>query len=272
MLKIVPLLTNPAAHGMPNTPSFHVVVASLPGYGFSDAGREPGLDGVAMAKYMSGLMTDVLGYQRYGVRGSDIGAMIIDQMMRDYPEQIIGAHLTGIILPGLPSLPNPTKAEQAFFAAGAAMGATEMSYARQHASKPQTLAYGLTDSPVGLAGWIVEKYRSWGDTHGDIESRFSKDYLLTTLTTYWVTNTINPSIRIYYEMGRTRGTQPPTKSRVPVGMLMTTRDVFPAAPRELGERFYNIVHWEETDNGGHFLEWEEPELVARDIQSFFGQL
>lgn len=271
MLNIIPLLTHPAAHGMPDGPSFHVVVASLPGYGFSDPATESGMGMEKIAGHMSKLMTEILGYQRYGVRGSDLGGTVIDQMARHYPQQLIGAHLTGIIVAGGgPPPDDATEAEKVFLSASAAMGFSEMAYARQHSSKPQTLAYSLNDSPAGMAAWIIEKYRSWGDTGGDIESRFSKDYLLTMLTTYWVTETISPSIRLYYELVRNRGNT--DRITIPVGMLMTTQDMFPAAPREFANRSHNIVHWSETESGGHFLEWEEPELVAADIQDFFRNL
>ncbi len=271
MLNIIPLLVDPSAHGLPNSQSFHVVVASLPGYGFSNAATHAGMAMEKIAHHMATLMTKNLGYKQYGVRGSDLGGTVIDQMARHYPEQIIGAHLSGIIVAGPVPVPNDaTRAEIEFLDACASMGVGEMAYARQHASKPQTLAYSLNDSPAGLAAWIIEKYRSWGDTGGNIESRFSKDYLLTMLTIYWVTQTINSSIRLYYELVRNRGNT--DRIMVPVGMLMNGKDMFPAAPREFAERSHNIVHWSEAKSGGHFLEWEEPELVARDIQQFFAGL
>jgi pimeloyl-ACP methyl ester carboxylesterase len=165
---------------------------------------------------------------------------------------------------------NATEAERDFLNACALIANTEMSYARQHASKPQTLAYALNDSPAGLAAWIVEKYRSWGDTGGDIESRFTKDFLLTTLTLYWATATIASSMRTYYEMVRNRGNANP--GGVPTGFLMSLNDMFPPAPREWAERSHNVVHFSAAATGGHFLEWEEPELVAQDIQTFFNEL
>jgi pimeloyl-ACP methyl ester carboxylesterase len=268
MLDIIPLLTNPAAHGLGEAPSFHVVAASLPGFGFSDVPTRPGVGFATSAALMAALMTEVLGYERYGVRGSDLGGVIVQQIALAHPEQVIGVHLTGII-GAAGGQPPFTSAEQAFVDASRAME-TELAYARVHMSRPQTLAHALTDSPVGLAAWIAEKFRSWGDTNGDIESRFSKDELLTNLTTYWVTGTANSSIRIYYEFIR----EPMKTGRIeaPVGMLMSHKDLFPPAPREWGERLFNIVHWTDTHTGGHFLEWEEPALVARDLQEFFGPL
>lgn len=271
MLKLVPLLTDPGAHGFPAAQAFHVVVASLPGFGLSDAARTPGFAMEAIAAVMHKLMHLTLGYSRYGVRGSDLGGTTIDQMARHYPEHLLGAHLTQLIVGGPVPVPaDASNAERNFLAACTALGNTELAYARQHASKPQTLSYGLTDSPAGLAAWIVEKYRSWGDTGGNIESRFSKDFLLTTLTTYWLTQTIGASVHTYYEMVRKRGSA--ARVNVPVGFLMSCKDLFPPAPREWAERSHNVVHFSEAASGGHFLEWEEPELVARDLQAFFGAL
>ncbi len=261
MLKLVPLLTD-----------FHVVVASLPGFGLSDAATAPGLAMERIAGLMNKLMVEVLGYKRYGARGSDLGGVTIDQLGRLYPDSIIGAHLTQIIVAGAPPAPpeNATQAERDFLAASVVVSNTEIGYARVHSTKPQTLAYGLTDSPAGLAAWIIEKYRTWGDTGGNIESRFARDFLLTTLTTYWLTQTIAPSVRTYYEMYRNRGNT--SRVGVPVGFLMAKKDMFPPAPREWAERTHNVVHFSETATGGHFLEWEEPDVVARDMQLFFAAL
>jgi pimeloyl-ACP methyl ester carboxylesterase len=253
---------------MPNAPSFHVVAASLPGFGFSSIPTKTGVGFATSATLMTKLMHDALGYERYGVRGSDLGGVIVRQMALIAPEQIIGVHLTGII-GAAGGQPPYTAAEQAFIDAVARVE-PELAYARLQTSKPQTLAQSLNDSPTGLAAWIVEKFRAWSDSGGDVESRFSKDELLTNLMVYWVTGTAPSSVRMYYDFVR----EPLKGGRVerPVGMLMSTKDLFPAAPREFGERLLNVQHWVVTDRGGHFLEWEEPELVARDLQTFFGAL
>jgi pimeloyl-ACP methyl ester carboxylesterase len=268
MHDIIPLLTDPKSHGLPDAPSFDVVVASLPGFGFSSIPQRKGVGFATGAEVMSKLMHDVLGYARYGVRGSDLGGVIVRQMALAHPDQVIGVHLTGII-GSAGGQPPFTAAEQAFVDANRTVE-TELAYARLQTSKPQTLAQSLTDSPSGLAAWIVEKFRAWSDCGGDVESRFSKDELLTNLTIYWATGTAASSVRIYYEF--VREPLKPGRVETPVGMLMSTRDLFPAAPREWGERLFNVRRWNETDQGGHFLEWEEPELVARDLQAFFGEL
>jgi pimeloyl-ACP methyl ester carboxylesterase len=268
MLDIIPFLTDPAAHGLPNAPSFNVVAASLPGFGFSDIPKKPGVGFVTSAELMAKLMHDVLGYERYGVRGSDLGGVIVRQMALLHPDQIIGVHLTGII-GAAGAQPPLTAAEQKFVDASSRIE-PELAYARLQMSKPQTLATALNDSPVGLAAWIVEKFRAWSDCNGNVESRFSKDELLTNLMVYWVTGTAPASVRMYYDFVH----EPLKTGKIerPVGMLMSTKDLFPPAPREFGERFFNVQHWVETDKGGHFLEWEEPELVARDLQTFFRAL
>lgn len=271
MLKLAPLLTNPAAHGLAGAPSFHVVIASLPGFGFSDAPLQSGMNLEVIAGLMTKLMRDVLGYQRFGARGSDLGGVTIDQIARHHAPHLLGAHLTQIIVSYGPPVPaDATDAEKEFLARSAALGQSEISYARQHMQKPLSLSYGLADSPAALAGWIIEKYRSWGDTRGNIECRFDKDFLITTLMTYWLSNNSAPSVRTYYEMARNRGST--ARITVPVGFLMSKHDLFPPAPREWAQRSHNVVHFSETPTGGHFLEWEEPVLVARDLQQFFGRL
>ncbi len=269
-LEIIPLLADPAAHGAPGAPSFDVVVASLPGYGFSDSPKEGGFAIRAIAERMNKLMTEVLGYKRFGLRGSDIGGSVVQQLSLAHPQNVIGAHVSGLIR-GVPlgSDETPTPAEQKFNADLLAWQNEELAYARLHSTKPQTLAHALNDSPAGLASWIVEKFRRWGDTKGNVESRFTRDELLTNLTIYWATQTIAPSIRLYYEFARENRLQ--GRVPVPTAMLMALNDMVPA-PRVVGERVYNIVRWNETGVGGHFLEWEEPELVAQDMRAFFREL
>jgi pimeloyl-ACP methyl ester carboxylesterase len=268
--KIIPLLTDPAGHGAPNAPSFDVVVASLPGFGFSDIPKERGFAIRAIAERMTKLMTETLGYQRFALRGSDIGGSVIQQLALAHPNRVIGAHISGL-LRGVPLQADqpPSEAEQKFNRDLQAWTAAEMAYASLHSSKPQTLAAALNDSPAGLASWIVEKFRRWGDTQGNVESRFSKDELLTNLTIYWATQTIAPSMRLYYEFSRENrltGRVP-----VPTAALIAQHDMVPP-PREVTERVYNLVRWNTTDVGGHFLEWEEPQLVAEDMRAFFSSL
>ncbi len=268
--KIIPLLTDPAAHGAPDAPSFDVVVPSLPGYGFSDIPTGRGFAIQAMAERFTKLMTETLGYKRFALRGSDIGQSVTQQLALAHPDLVIGAHVTGL-LRGTPTqgAGAPGEAEQKFNRAMAEWDATELAYARMHGQKPQTLAVGLNDSPAGLASWIVEKFQKWGDTKGNVESRFSKDELLTNLTLYWATGTAASSVRLYYEFTREKRLQ--GRVQVPTALLIATHDMVPP-PREVAERMYNVARWTQTDVGGHFLEWEEPQLVAEDLRAFFGSL
>lgn len=260
MHKIIPMLTD----------SFDVVAASLPGYGFSDIPSEKGMSVGKMARIFDQLMTETLGYPRYAVRGSDLGAGVIQQLGLTRPQSLIGTHQSGTN-PYVGYVPeNLSAAEQEFLKNAQRWNQTEMAYAMEHTSKPQTLAFGLNDSPVGLASWIIEKFRTWADTGGDLESRFSKDELLTNLTIYWATGTINSSMRLYFETARDQSAKY-GRVEVPTALLMSPKDLFPT-PREWAERSYNVVRWTEIDRGGHFLEWEEPELVAKDIKAFFDTL
>lgn len=264
MLDLIPLLTTPN-----DGQSFDVVVPSLVGYGFSEVPEEPGMSVAKMAELFHKLMTETLGYERYAVRGSDLGAGVIQQLALRYPDEIVGVHLSGTN-PFVAQVPDDlSAAEQAFLANAQTWNQQEMAYAMQHSSYPQTLAYSLNDSPAGLASWIVEKFRAWSDNDGNLESAFSKDELLTNLTIYWATQTINSSMRLYYETARNPGQF--GRVEVPTGMLMSDKDMFPT-PRAWAERSYNVVSWTPISVGGHFLEWEEPELVVEDMRAFFASL
>lgn len=267
--KIIPLLTDPAAHGAPGAPSFDVIAPSLPGYGFSDRPRARGFSVAKIAPLLHGLMTDVLGYSRYGMRSSDLGAGVATQIALKNPQAIIGSH-TGGTNPYIGQVPTGLSPEEQEFVKNAqAWTQGEMAYAMLHSTKPQTLASALNDSPAGLASWLVEKFRRWGDTNGNVESRFSKDQLLTNITLYWVTQTIGSSMRLYYETARDPGQWGAVK--VPVAMLMSPKDMF-RTPRAWIERQGPIARWTEIDQGGHFLEWEVPDLVATDLRAFFAEL
>ncbi|MEO1025185.1 MAG: epoxide hydrolase family protein [Pseudomonadota bacterium] len=265
MLDIIPLLTDPE-----RGQAFHVVVASLPGYGFSDIPTEPGMSVGRVAPLMNSLMVDVLGYDRYGIRSSDLGAGVASSMALSFPEAIIGSH-TGGTNPFLPpQIPEDlTPAEERHIADAQAWNASEMAYLQLHASKPQTIGAALNDSPAGLAAWIGEKFWRWTDNNGLIEDAIDRDAFLTNLTVYWATETINPSMRLYYETFRDQGGW--GTPDVPVGYLMPVNDLFPT-PRSWVERQGPVSHWTESAVGGHFMEWEEPEVVADDLRAFFATI
>ena len=269
MLKVIPLLADPEAHGADAADSFDVIAPSLPGYGFSDRPRERGMSAARAAELLHKLMTEELGYERYCTRASDLGAGVSQQLALSHPESLLGLHHNGTN-PYVGQIPDDlTEAEKEFVQNAQAWGFAEMAYAMEHSSKPQTLAYGLNDSPAGLAAWIIEKFWRWSDNDGDLEGRFTKDELLANLTIYWATQTIGSSIRLYYETARDPGSW--DRVEVPTAMMMSPKDMFPT-PREWVERSYNVERWTDIDRGGHFLEWEEPELVAADARAFFRPL
>ena len=273
LLKLIPLLTDPASHGGDPTDAFDVVVPSLPGYGFSDHIIRPGPWNVEQrwVALMAGL-----GYERFGAQGGDFGAGVTTALGHSFPDQVIGIHLSSDLRSPspMPAESDLSEAEKDYLARITRWKDEEGGYSHQQRTRPQTLAFGLNDSPAGLAAWMVDKFRSWSDCGGDVESRFTKDELLTNSTIYWVTQSIGSSMRRYYELGHTTTTtQPPPRVEVPTGVA-----VFPGeyligrVPREWGERSYNIQHWTEMPRGGHFAAQEEPELLAEDIRAFFRAL
>ncbi len=276
MYKLIPLLADPASHGADPADAFDVIVPSMPGYGFSDRVLQRGLTSARVAHLWAQLMTEALGYQQFVAHGGDIGAGVTSGLGRYYPDRVRGIHLTAVADPYLgPGAPELSAAERAFVALRERWEEDEGAYSHQQGTRPQTLAYGLNDSPVGLASWIVEKFRAWSDCGGDVERRFTKDELLTNITIYWVTQTINSSIRLYYEHRHAVRPQPhaPHAERisVPCGIALTTEAV-DRAPREWAERTYDVRRWTELSRGGHFLALEEPELLASELRAFFRDL
>lgn len=275
LLPLVPLLTDPAAHGIPG-PAFDVVLPSLPGYGFSERPAHTGVNYRYTAALWRRLMRG-LGYTRYGAGGGDFGAGVATFMALDHPASLIGLHVsTWEITPYMGPGSRPlSAAERAFLEHSEAFWQVEGGYKAIQSTKPQTLSYGLNDSPAGLAAWILEKWRSWGDTGGDLTSHFSRDFLLTTLTIYWATQTIVSSMRDYFD-NRWHGAtlRPVDVVQVPTGMAVFDHHFADEGepPRELAERLYNVRQWTVMPRGGHFAATEEPELLARDIASFFAAL
>jgi microsomal epoxide hydrolase len=273
MLKLIPLLTDPAAHGGEAADAFDVVIPSLPGFGFSDRPRQRGCDVAAIASLLHKLMTETLGYSRYAAHGGDWGSAITEQLAVTQPSHLIGIHLTEVPFTRLFSVPpaDLTAAEQAYLKAGVKWQRNEGGYFAIQSTKPQTLAAGLADSPAGLAAWIVEKYRSWSDCGGELERRFTKDELLANITLYWVTQTIHSAMRLYYEARVSRPTPHPQRIEVKTAVSIFPKDLV-QAPREYGERFFDIQRWTVQPRAGHFAAFEEPELVARDLREFFRSL
>jgi microsomal epoxide hydrolase len=251
---------------------FHVVVPSLPGYGWSGPTVEPGWDVQRVAEAWATLMAR-LGYDKYGVQGGDWGAMISAMVAATDPEHVIGLHsnmllafpedATGIAL---------DEVEMADLVAAGEFMTTGAAYQEIQGKNPQTLGYGLTDSPAGLAGWIVEKFYAWTDNNGSPEDALTRDQILTNITVYWVTNTINSSIRLYCESQRTGRFGPIGQDvTVPTAAAVFPKEIF-RIPRAYAESRFNMVRYTRFDRGGHFAALEEPDLLVDDVKAFFEEL
>lgn len=275
MEQIIPLLADPAAHGGDPADAFHVVVPSLPGYGFSQAPSHPGMNSRRIAGMWLRLMQGI-GYGRFAAQGGDIGAGVSAWLARLFPEHVIGIHLNyipGSYRPPLTaSLPPVTREEQAFLDVARSWIATEGAYVAIQSTKPQTLAYALTDSPAGLAAWLVEKFRAWSDCDGDVERTFTLDDLLTNISLYWFGNTLDASLRLYKE-GALCPLAFACSERVtpPMGMALFPREL-PTPPRSWVERVFNVQRWTPMPKGGHFAALEQPDLLVEEIRAFFRPL
>jgi len=269
LLPVVPALTDP----LDKSDAFDVVLPSIPGFGFSGPHTARGPRRVH--DLWATLMGE-LGYERFGACGSDIGARITSRLGWYHPDRLIGIHLSSVDLEVPDPLPDDlSDAERDYIAREERWEREEGAYAAQQATRPQTLAYGLTDSPVGLAAWIVEKFRAWSDCNGDIASRFSYDELLTTITLYWVTGTINSANRWYYESRHDPAPlrlPPGVRIEVPTGVAMFPGEAELVVPRSMVERCYQVRRWTDMPRGGHFPALEEPDLLVEDIRAFFRPL
>jgi pimeloyl-ACP methyl ester carboxylesterase len=269
MLKLVPLLTDPAAHGGDPADAFDVVVPSLPGYGFSDRPTKPGMGlFLSIARLWHRLVTEGLGYQRYGSCGWDLGAAVSNRLAAMFPDVVAGMYGPGIWR--APDNGPPWNAdERAFIERRDRWIAERGAYAAMQSTRPQTLAYGLTDSPVGLAAWMIEKFRAWSDCDGVIERSFTKDQLLTNVMVYWITRTATSSARIYWEMRQAgRDAIPQSRITVPTGIANYPAEVT-KMPRAWVEHRYNVTHWVDQPRGGHFAAMEVPDLFVQDVREFF---
>ena len=276
LLPLVPFLTDPQSYGLEG-PAFDVVIPSLPGYGFSE---RPARTGVT-TRYTAGLWHALmlgLGYERYGAHGGDFGAAVATFMALDDPAPMLGIHLSNldnVPYTGPGSRPI-SEAERAYVDQVRRWSDVERGYSAIQSTKPQTLGYGLNDSPAGLAAWILEKWRSWADSRGDPARRLSEDFLLTTITLYWATSTITSSMRDYYDNRwfATYALGPDEFVGIPTAIAVFANNFVSEGtpPREWAERLYNVRRWTLMPSGGHFAAVEEPEHLARDIVAFFGDL
>jgi len=271
-LELIPLLTDPAGHGGDAGSSFDVVVPSLPGFGFSDRPDRPGMNVFRIAELWLRLM-EGLGYDRFGAQGGDWGASVTTAMALSRPESLTAIHLNyipGSLRPWLGEGTRPlSPAESRFLEDADRWFQTEGAYAHVQRYEPQTLAYALNDSPAGLAAWIVEKFRDWGDCDGDVVRRFGRDELLANVTLYWVTETAHSAARIYFETRKAPlALGPGQRVCVPTAVARFLKES-PFPPREWIERCYDVVRWTEMSRGGHFAALEEPDLLAADLRASF---
>ncbi len=265
-------LSNPAGGEV----AFHVIAPSLPGFGFSEKPSDTGYSPERMALILAGLM-EKLGYERYAIAGGDWGAIINRHLANHFPERLIALH-SNMILAGPPAdeamRERVTEAEAEARADRQAYMANEVAYQQIQGTKPQSLGYGLNDSPAGLAAWIVEKFHGWTDmpqgADGDLDNYFSKDALLTNIAIYWFTETITSSARIYYENRNTPAIKAMGYIDVPTGAAIFPAEIF-ITPRAWAEAAYDLRHWTVMPQGGHFAALEQPELYLADLREFFGQ-
>jgi len=268
--KIIPMLTDPARFGADPADAFTVVAPSLPGYTFSfrPAQERFGVDRIA--DIFARLMSDVLGYRRFAAQGGDWGGFVTSRLGLSYPERLHGIHVNLLAVRRDPKMfTDPSPEEKAFLEQLGHWLKEETGYQWIQGTKPQTLAFALADSPVGLAAWIIEKFRAWSDCGGEVESVFTKDELLTNIMLYWVTGAIGSSFWPYY--ARMHGPWPiPEGARVtvPTGYIEFPREIL-RPPRALAESMYNIQRWTKADKGGHFAALEQPQKLAEEVRAFF---
>ena len=273
-LRVIGPLTNPRAHGGDSKDAFHVVIPSLPGFGFSGPTHEAGWSSDRTAKAWAELMSRV-GYDRYGAQGGDLGAFVSPELGRIAPDHVVGVHVNaatfgfipfGAVEPG--ELETFTEAEKGRLERLNRFMSDGNGYFQIQATRPQTVAYGLTDSPVGQLAWIVEKFKEWSHAVAAPEEAVERDLLLTNVMLYWLTKTAGSSAHMYYENmhANSWGKQP---GKTATGVAVFAEDV---AIRRYAEHGHNIVHWSEFDTGGHFAAMDAPDLLVKDVRGFFRPL
>jgi pimeloyl-ACP methyl ester carboxylesterase len=270
-LKVIGPLTDPRAHGGDRTDAFDLVIPSLPGYGFSGPTHEIGWSSDHTAKAWAELMRR-LGYERYGAQGGDLGAFVSPELGRIAPDHVVGVHVNAATFGFIPfgpvepsDLATFTEAEKARLERLNKFMSDGNGYFQIQATRPQTVAYGLTDSPVGQLAWIVEKFKEWSHAVKAPEDAVDRDFMLTNVMLYWLTRTAASSAHMYYENmhANSWGKQP---GKTPTGVAVFAEDV---AIRRYAEYGNNIVHWSEFDSGGHFAAMDAPDLLIKDVRTFF---
>ncbi len=273
-LELIPRLTDPARFGGDPSDAFTVVAPSLPGFTLSFQPGQRRFSVEAMADCCAELMTDVLGYRRFGAQGGDWGGFLASRLGFAHPDKLAGIHLNLLAVRRDPTmLADPTPEERRFLDELTIWLKEETGYQWIQGTRPQTLAFGLTDSPAGLAAWIVEKFRAWSDCGGDLESVFTKDQLLANIGLYWFSGAIGSSFWPYY--ARMHGPWPIPEGAtvdVPTGYCQFPTEIL-RPPRSLAARTYtDIRRWSVMPRGGHFAAMEQPDALAEEIRAFFRPL
>jgi pimeloyl-ACP methyl ester carboxylesterase len=271
-MKVIDPLTNPTAHGGRAEDAFHVVVPSLPGFGFSAKPSERGWNAARIAKAWSELMRR-LGYTGYVAQGGDWGSLVTTTLAQQRPVGLAGIHLN---MPFVFPDPLPTAglsaAEQRAVDAFKRFQTEGFGYFLEQSTRPQTIGYALADSPVGQAAWIYEKFHDWTDNNGDPESALTRDEMLDNITLYWLTDTAASSARIYFEHAGIVGKNNSGRVDLPVGCSIFPHEIVPA-PRSWAERLFpKLIYWNELDRGGHFAAFEQPALFTKELRDCFRSL
>ena len=267
-LEAIGPLADPASFGGSVEDAFDVIVPSLPGFGFSSKPAGKPIGPAATARLWRRLMTSVLGYEKFGAQGGDWGLAITIQLAAQFPELLAGIHLNASTARSVPEAEQSDE-ERAWRRAARAYTEAEMDYYGEHAHKPQTVAFALSDNPIGAAAWIVEKFKVWSDSGDSLDGTFSKDQILTNLMLYLLTDTVGTGVWFYrgsLEEGpalRQRITVPTGYAAFPKEMLLLQ------PPRSSLERDFHLVHYSEMPRGGHFACFEQPELFVEDVRRFF---
>ncbi|WP_246094033.1 MULTISPECIES: epoxide hydrolase family protein [Mesorhizobium] len=275
MLSIIPMLADPAAYGGDPADAFTVIAPSIPGYGFSSRPTRRGTSVFAVADLWADLMTR-LGYPTFGVQGGDWGSWISAATALQHPDRVRGIHLNYLSTRFRPAMAQGdaplSQDEEAYLARVAEWSDAEGAYIAIQATKPLTLGYALTDSPVGLAAWYVEKFRSWSDCKTLPDEILKKDEMITDIMLHWLTGTAHSALRFYSE-SKEHPLHLAAGQRItpPCGIVRLPAEL-PMPPRSWAERAFNIVHWTTLPRGGHFAAWEVPDLLAEDIRAFFRPL
>ena len=266
-LKVIGPLTEPQEHGGTADDAFHLVIPSLPGYGFSDKPQATGWGVEKIADAWSTLMAR-LGYSQYFAQGGDWGSVITSYIARQDPEHCLGIHINmGIVAPD-PNAENLTANELSIMAGWKYYQDWDSGYSKQQATRPQTLGYGLVDSPSGQAAWIVEKFYQWMDCGGHPENIVSRDELLDNIMVYWLTGSGASSARLYWEsFGGGEGREQPVS--IPMGATISAKDIFRTSERFASRVFTNIVYWKDKEEGGHFAAFEQPNAFVSELRECF---